>query len=129
MTKSIFVNLRVEDLPHTMAFYEAIGFTNNQAFTDETAAGMVWSDTINVMLLTHDKWKTFTDGPFAETAEQSGGYYIIDVDHLDEAISIASRLPPVSKGTVEIRPLFPLTELPLDDSKYITPAIVKGEYP
>jgi hypothetical protein len=53
-----------------------------------------------------------TDGPFAETTEQLGGYYIIDVDNLDEAIKIAGRLPPTKKGTVEIRPLFPLPELP-----------------
>lgn len=46
-----------------------------------------------------------TDGPFAETAEQLGGYYIVDVDDLNEAIAIASRLPPAKKGTVEIRPL------------------------
>jgi len=51
-----------------------------------------------------------TDGPFAETTEQLGGYYIIDVDDLDEAIAIAERLPPAKKGTVEIRPLFPLPE-------------------
>ena len=55
-----------------------------------------------------DGKRQVTDGPFAETTEQLGGYYIIDVDDLDEAISIASRLPPAKKGTVEIRPLFPL---------------------
>ena len=54
--------------------------------------------------------RQITDGPFAETTEQLGGYYIIDVDNLDEAIAIASRLPPASKGTVEIRPLTPLPE-------------------
>jgi hypothetical protein len=54
--------------------------------------------------------RVITDGPFAETTEQLGGYYIIDVDHLDEAIAIASRLPPAKKGTVEIRPLCPLPE-------------------
>lgn len=59
-----------------------------------------------------DGQKQVTDGPFAETTEQLGGYYIIDVDNLDEAIAIANRLPPVSKGTVEIRPLFPLPDLP-----------------
>lgn len=56
--------------------------------------------------------RQITDGPFAETHEQLGGYYIIDVEHLDEAIAIASRLPPAKKGTVEIRPLFPLPEMP-----------------
>ncbi|MEW4487425.1 YciI family protein [Thalassoglobus sp. JC818] len=54
--------------------------------------------------------RQITDGPFAETTEQLGGYYLIDVEHLDEAIAIASRLPPAAKGTVEIRPLFPLPE-------------------
>ena len=58
-----------------------------------------------------DGRKQITDGPFAETTEQLGGYYIIDVDNLDEAISIAQRLPPAKKGTVEIRPLFPLPEV------------------
>lgn len=51
-----------------------------------------------------------TDGPFAETTEQLGGYYVIDVADLDEAIAIAGRLPPAAKGTVEIRPLFPLPD-------------------
>src|SRR5688572_31382276 len=53
-----------------------------------------------------------TDGPFAETTEQLGGYYVLDLADLDEAIAVASRLPPVTKGTVEIRPLFPLDGLP-----------------
>ncbi|WP_168565168.1 YciI family protein [Crateriforma spongiae] len=55
-----------------------------------------------------DGKKQITDGPFAETAEQLGGYYILDVDNLDEAIAIAAKLPPASKGTVEIRPIEPL---------------------
>lgn len=63
MTRMIFVNLPVTNLEASMAFYEALGFTNNPQFTDETAACMVWSETINVMLLTHDKWRTFTDRP------------------------------------------------------------------
>ena len=61
MTQMIFVNLPVEDLTKSRAFYEAIGFTNNPMFTDKTAACMVLSDAIYVMLLTHPKWKTFTD--------------------------------------------------------------------
>jgi len=63
MTKMIFVNLPVKDLKASMAFYKALGFTNNPHFTDETAACMVWSDAIFVMLLTHPKWKTFTSRP------------------------------------------------------------------
>ena len=52
--------------------------------------------------------RLITDGPFAETTEQLGGYYLLDVQDLDEALAIASRLPPAKKGTVEIRPLHPL---------------------
>jgi hypothetical protein len=53
-----------------------------------------------------------TDGPFAETTEQLGGYYVLDLEHLDEAIAVATKLPPVRKGTVEIRPLHPVEDLP-----------------
>ena len=60
MTKTIFINLPVTDLARSMAFYEAVGFTNNPMFTNEQAAAMAWSDEIVVMLLTHDFWKTFT---------------------------------------------------------------------
>lgn len=63
MTKMIFVNLPVADLPKSLAFYEALGFTKNPQFSDETAACVVWSETIMVMLLTHEKWKSFTDRP------------------------------------------------------------------
>lgn len=63
MTKMIFVNLPVTDLPRAKAFYEALGFTNNLHFSDETSAAMVWSETINVMLLTHAKWRGFTSRP------------------------------------------------------------------
>jgi predicted lactoylglutathione lyase len=63
MTKMIFVNLPVADLEASTAFYKALGFVNNPAFSDETAACMVWSEAIHVMLLTHDKWRTFTDRP------------------------------------------------------------------
>jgi hypothetical protein len=53
-----------------------------------------------------------TDGPFAETTEQLGGYYLVEAANLDEAIAIAGRIPPASKGTVEIRPVFELSGLP-----------------
>lgn len=53
-----------------------------------------------------------TDGPFAETREQLGGYYLIDVNDLDEAIRIAVRIPMARKGTVEIRPVIEIQGLP-----------------
>ncbi len=53
-----------------------------------------------------------TDGPFAETTEQLGGYFLIEAPNLDEAIAIAFRIPAARKGTVEIRPIFELPGLP-----------------
>ena len=61
MPRMIFINLPVADLNRSIAFYEAVGATKNPMFSDETAACMVLSDVIHVMLLTHDKWRTFTD--------------------------------------------------------------------
>jgi hypothetical protein len=60
-----------------------------------------------------DGKRLVTDGPFAETREALGGFYLIDAENLDEAIDIAGRLPPVSKGTVEIRPIVELPGLPV----------------
>ncbi len=53
-----------------------------------------------------------TDGPFAETAEQLGGYFVIDAADLDEALAIAGRIPAARKGTVEVRPILELANLP-----------------
>jgi hypothetical protein len=59
-----------------------------------------------------DGRRVVTDGPFAETREQLGGYYVIDANDLDEAISIAERIPPARFGTVEIRPVMEIGGLP-----------------
>ncbi|MDQ8756838.1 VOC family protein [Sphingosinicella sp. LHD-64] len=66
MSRMIFVNLPVADLDAAKAFYEAIGAVNNPQFTDETAACMVFSDTIFVMLLTHEKFAEFTPKKIAD---------------------------------------------------------------
>ena len=67
LPRMIFVNLPVRDLPRAMAFYEALGFRNEPRFTDETAAAMQWSETIVVMLLTAEKWATFTGRPIPDS--------------------------------------------------------------
>lgn len=53
-----------------------------------------------------------TDGPFAETREQLGGYFMIEAKDLDEAINIAGRIPGARKGTVEVRPVMEISGLP-----------------
>ncbi|MCI0356213.1 MAG: YciI family protein [Acidobacteria bacterium] len=59
-----------------------------------------------------DGKRLVTDGPFAETREQLGGYFLIEAKDLDEAISIAARIPGARKGTVEVRPVLELAGLP-----------------
>jgi hypothetical protein len=61
-----------------------------------------------------------TDGPFAETREQLGGYYLVDAKDLDEAIAIAARIPGAKKGTVEVRPLLEISGLPTTEQSQLT---------
>jgi predicted lactoylglutathione lyase len=63
MTKMIFVSLPVADLTASIAFYKALGLAQNLQFSDHESACMVWSEAIHVMLLTHAKWRTFTERP------------------------------------------------------------------
>ena len=103
MSKMIFVNLPVRDLAKSMAFYEALGFTKEPRFTDETAAAMVWSDSIFVMLLTHDKWQSFTDRPIPPTSasEVSLALAMEDRAAVDAMIAAAA----AHGGTADINPV------------------------
>ena len=60
-----------------------------------------------------DGKRLVTDGPFAETREQLGGYYLVNAKDLDEAIAIAASIPGARKGTVEIRPVVEIPNLPV----------------
>jgi hypothetical protein len=71
MAKMIFVNLPVSDLARANAFYQAIGATKNEQFSDDTASCMVFSDTIHAMLLTHDKYRQFTSKKIADARTTS----------------------------------------------------------
>src|SRR5690606_30793161 len=103
MTRMIFVNLPVTDLATSMAFYKALGFENNPHFTDETAACMVWSEAIHVMLLTHAKWRTFTDRPIppATSSEVMLALTFDSRDAVDAMINAAG----ASGGTADIQPV------------------------
>jgi hypothetical protein len=59
-----------------------------------------------------DNTRLVTDGPFAETREQLGGYFLIEANNLDEAIAVAAKVPMARKGTVEIRPVIEIPNLP-----------------
>lgn len=102
MSKQVFINFPVSDLAKSTAFYEALGFTKNPAFSDENASAMQWSDDIVFMLLTRDFYQKFLNGKtiahtltssaalialtldskeavqqFADTAKANGGKYFI----------------------------------------------------
>jgi Predicted lactoylglutathione lyase len=81
MPQKIFVNLPVADLPKAKSFYEAIGAVNNPQFSDDTAACMVISDTIYVMLLTHPKWATFTQKPIVNAHAASEVMLCLSADN------------------------------------------------
>ncbi len=93
MPKQIFVNLPVADLPKAKSFYEAIGAVNNPQFSDGTAACMVISDTIYVMLLTHPKWATFTQKPIVDAHAASEVMLCLSADDraaVDDMVATAS---------------------------------------
>ena len=84
MSKLIFVNLPVSDLPKSIAFYEALGAVKNEQFTDHTAACMVFSETIHVMLLTHDKFRQFTPKTIANAREATEVLICMSADSRDD---------------------------------------------
>jgi len=90
MAKQIFINLAVKDLQQSMDFYTALGFTNNPQFSDDTAKCMVWSDTIYVMLLTHEKFSSFINKPIADTQSAVAGLYALSVGSVEEVNSFMS---------------------------------------
>jgi len=93
--RMIFVNLPVQDLERSKAFYESIGFRNEPNFSNEAAAMMVLSDTISVMILTHPFYATFTRKPIANAQNSSQVLLCIscespaEVDRITDAAAAA----------------------------------------
>ena len=114
--------------------YMLLVYMNEQAMTDEErahcyiesakltqdlnakgqylGAGPLYSVATATSVQVRDGRRIVTDGPFAETREQLGGYYVVEAKDLDEAIDIAERIPPARYGTIEIRPVMEIPGLP-----------------
>ena len=88
MAKQIFINLAVKDLQKSMDFYIALGFTNNPQFSDDAGKCMVWSESIFVMILTHEKFKNFATKPIADTKSNLAGLFSLSLDSFDEVNTI-----------------------------------------
>lgn len=102
MTNTIFMNLPVRDLEASKAFFASLGYGFDTRFTDETAACMVVSDTINAMLLTHDKFRQFTPNAVADTSKVSEVLMAITVDSKDEVDALMEKA--LAAGATETLP-------------------------
>ena len=91
MAKLIFVNLPVADLARATAFYQAVGAEKNEQFCDGTASCMVFSETIHVMLLTHEKFSQFTPKKIADAKTSSEVLICISADSRDAVDGIVGK--------------------------------------
>jgi hypothetical protein len=89
-----------ESLPKWYAFFEELGAADSEMQGKELD-DIRTAKTVRV----RDGEVLITDGPFAETKERLGGYYVIDADSLDEALEWAARIPSARHGTIEVRPV------------------------
>jgi hypothetical protein len=80
MPKMIFVNLPVADVAASTAFYTALGFERDDRFSNEHASAMAWSDTITIMILAHDFYRTFTTKQIADTHATSAALLCLSFD-------------------------------------------------
>ena len=101
MTTKIFVNLAVNDLDRSKAFFKQLGFTFNPIFTDETAACMVITDDIYAMLLTYPKFKEFTKKDIADAHKTTEVLTCLSFDSKDEVNELIDKA--VAAGGTEAR--------------------------
>ena len=99
----IFVNLPVADLQKSRAFLEALGAVNEPRFTDETAACMTFSDSIHVMILTHDKFRQFTPRAIADANAASEVLLCLSADSR-ESVDLAVERAEANGGTADPSP-------------------------
>lgn len=102
MATQIFVNLPVKDLEKSKNFFVSLGFSINPQFTDETAASIVISDSIFAMIMTHEKYKTFTNKPIGDASKTSQVILALGVESAAEVNRIADAA--LKHGGKEVKP-------------------------
>lgn len=90
MKSQIFINLPVKELDKSFSFYTKMGFTNNPKFSDESAKCMVFSEEIFVMLITHDRFKTFITKPITDVSKTTSALLSISVESPDKVNEISN---------------------------------------
>jgi len=88
MPRMIFVNLPVADVARATAFYAALGFEKNEQFSNEQGAAMRWSEAVNVMLLSHDLFASFTPKRIIDPFEETGALLALSFDTRDDVDAI-----------------------------------------
>ena len=110
--KQVFINLAVKDIDQSMHFYTQLGFTNNPQFSDDQAKCMVWSETIFVMIMSHEKFKTFTNKPVADTKNSIAGLFALSVESVDKVNEVVEHglkaggtepMPMIDYGFMQLR--------------------------
>jgi uncharacterized protein len=99
MESQVFINLAVKDVAGSMNFYTQLGFTNNPQFSDDTTKCMMWSGNIFVMIMTHEKFKTFVTKPIADTKNNIAALFALSVESLDKVNELVDR--GVAAGGIE----------------------------
>lgn len=103
----------INDEEREKCYGESVALTHSiNAAGQFVAASPLQSVSTATSVRVRDGKRLVTDGPFAETREQLGGYYLIDAQNLDEAIAIAGQIPGARWGTVEVRPVVELNGMP-----------------
>ena len=102
MTRTLFISLPVADLAVSTAFYQALGFERNAQFSDDASACMRWSEAIQVMLLTREKWRTFTQRPLPP-AGTCGQMLSLSLDSR-EAVDAMNRAAAAHGGQADANP-------------------------
>ena len=103
MSRTITISLPVADLKASVAFYTALGFANNPQFSSDTAAFMTWSESINVVLLTHETWRTLTTRPIAPNTSSEVGLNLSCASR--EEVDAMNQAAAENGGTADINPV------------------------
>jgi len=91
MESQVFINLAVNDITKSFNFYTQLGFANNPQFSDDSTKCMVWSQHIFVMIMTHEKFKTFVTKPIADTKNNTAALFALSVESLDKVNELADK--------------------------------------
>jgi len=91
MESQVFINLAVADISKSFEFYTALGFTNNPQFSDDSTKCMVWSGSIFVMIMTHEKFAGFISKPIADTKNNTAALFALSLQSLDKVNELADK--------------------------------------